>query len=66
MENGRVLEKRFSVPTVSVLPDKARASVSSFKVIALFSASMECPAKQHRNTPFILSRTINIHSGEEI
>jgi hypothetical protein len=35
MENGRVLEKRFSVPTVSVLPDKAHSSVSSFEVSAV-------------------------------
>jgi hypothetical protein len=70
MENGRVLEKRFSVSTVSVLPDKARASVSSFKVSAVtvpvWSVLPNNSLKTARNTPFILSRTINILSGEEI
>jgi hypothetical protein len=70
MENGRVLEKRFSVSTVIVLPDKAHASASSFKVSAdtvpVWSVLPNNSLKTARNTTFILSRTIDIHSGEEI
>jgi hypothetical protein len=70
MENGRLLEKSFSVPTVSVLPDKAHASVSSFKVSAVtvpvWSVLPNNSLKPARNARFILSRTIDIHSGEEI